>query len=91
VHVRGSSGPIVPGSESRPTTPSACGAHAEDSTGTRGLETPALTCHSRAEDGIRTRDPHLGKVVNFVGWIRQVPCGAIPSTQFPARPPGQPL
>jgi hypothetical protein len=33
---------------------------------TKGRLTPALTCNfSGADDGIRTRDPHLGKVVLY--------------------------
>ena len=33
---------------------------------TKGRLAPALTCgFSRADDGIRTRDPHLGKVVLY--------------------------
>jgi hypothetical protein len=31
------------------------------------VETPLLNCYEGAEDGIRTLDPHLGKVVVFVG------------------------
>jgi hypothetical protein len=30
------------------------------------LNTPPLTCRFGAEDGIRTRDPNLGKVAVFV-------------------------
>ena len=30
------------------------------------VEKPPLTCYDGAEDGIRTRDPHLGKVIEFV-------------------------
>ena len=30
-----------------------------------GVEKPPLTCSDGAEDGIRTRDPHLGKVMRY--------------------------
>ena len=41
----------------------------------------------RAEDGVRTRDPYLGKVRVFVLWISHIPSSGAPSTQFPIRPP----
>ena len=34
--------------------------------GASGVAKLPLTCYDGAEDGIRTRDPHLGKVVGFV-------------------------
>ena len=33
------------------------------------IEKWPLTCYDGAEDGIRTRDPHLGKVVFFVAMV----------------------
>jgi hypothetical protein len=32
---------------------------------TSRVEKPHLTCYDGAEDGIRTRDPHLGKVMRY--------------------------
>jgi hypothetical protein len=44
---------------------------------TKGRLTPALTCNfSGADDGIRTRDPHLGKVVLYqLSHVRTPPRG----------------
>jgi hypothetical protein len=38
-----------------------------------------LTWYDGAEDGIRTRDPHLGKVVFFVSVVGPAPlaCGSV--------------
>ena len=52
------------------------------------VEKPLLTCYDGAEDGIRTRDPHLGKVVISVSAVSATPCRAAPSIQFPLRPSG---
>ena len=55
---------------------------------------PPLTCYDGAEDGIRTRDFTLGKVVVFVFLCAARPPSAILSTQFLPRPPrpfGSPL
>jgi hypothetical protein len=49
-------------------------------------DTPPLTCSDGAEDGIRTRDPHLDRVVVFVLLGTAGPPSAGPSAQFPARP-----
>ena len=38
----------------------------------RGWNSP-LTCSDGAEDGIRTRDPHLGKVFEFVHGVLVTP------------------
>ena len=35
------------------------------------VEKPPLTCYNGAEDGIRTRDPHLGKVFEFVHGVQR--------------------
>src|ERR1700722_20435276 len=40
--------------------------------GTRGLK-PLLTWYDGAKDGIRTRDPHLGKVFEFVHGVMASP------------------
>jgi hypothetical protein len=40
----------------------------------------------RAEDGIRTRGPHLGKVLGFVHGVRLTPYAAPPSTEFAPSP-----
>src|SRR5664279_4554269 len=38
----------------------------------------------RADDGIRTRDPHLGKVMLYqLSHVRAAPCGAVPMTPYP--------
>jgi hypothetical protein len=38
-----------------------------------------LTCYDGAEDGIRTRDPHLGKVFEFVCgvWASLLTCSPL--------------
>jgi hypothetical protein len=58
---------------------------------TREVEKPPLTWYDGAQDGIRTRDPHLGKVVVFVrfGLLDPLTCGSVhpvssPSNQFAA-------
>ena len=37
------------------------------------VEKQPLTCFDGAEDGIRTRDPHLGKVCEFVHGVSVSP------------------
>ena len=39
------------------------------------VEKPPLSCYFGAEDGIRTRDPHLGKVIVFVHGVHPSPLG----------------
>ena len=45
-----------------------------------------LTCHYGAEDGIRTRDPHLGKVMDLVHLVPATPleCGSVHPVSSPS-------
>ena len=47
---------------------------------------PLTREHVGADDGIRTRDPHLGKALNWVFVVPLIYSGAALSTQFPRNP-----
>jgi hypothetical protein len=57
-------------------------------TETRRQEKPSTRDFVGAEDGIRTRDPHLGKVFEIVYDVRASPLNCTPSTECPRTQPG---